>query len=90
MLLNGASLDGVRILSPTTVKLMASDHLGSRIEPVVSPGEQSGDTGYTFGLGFMVRRSPGSRACRIEGRVHVGGYAGTFSGSTRRRTSRLS
>ena len=39
MLANGGELDGVRILSPIPVGLMASDHLGSRIEAPVTPGE---------------------------------------------------
>jgi CubicO group peptidase (beta-lactamase class C family) len=80
MLLNGGELDGVRILSPTTVKLMASDHLGSRIQPVVSPGEQLlGTPGYTFGLGFMVRPEPGIAGVPgSKGEFMWGGYAGTF------------
>ncbi len=45
MLLNGGELDGVRLLSPTTVKMMASDQVG----------DLSRDTG--FGLGFGVTRN---------------------------------
>lgn len=43
MLLNGGALDGVRLLSPTTVTLMTSDHVGAVYDP-------TGGTG--FGLGF--------------------------------------
>ena len=81
MLLNGGELDGVRILSaPTTVKLMASDHLGTRIQPVVSPGEQLlGTPGYTFGLGFMVRPENGIAGVPgSKGEFMWAGYAGTF------------
>jgi CubicO group peptidase (beta-lactamase class C family) len=40
MLLNGGQLDGTRILSRTTVALMTSDHLGSRIATPFGPGEK--------------------------------------------------
>src|SRR5262245_47586295 len=39
MLLNGGELDGVRVLSRSTIKLMTSDHLGTRIAAPVQPGE---------------------------------------------------
>src|SRR2546428_10733024 len=67
MLLNGGQLDGTRILSRTTVALMTSDHLGSRIATPFGPGELlPGTPGYTFALGFAVppgggiARGPGS------------------------------
>ena len=44
MLLNGGELDGVRLLSPTSVDLMTSNHVGARYS--------GGDVG--FGLGFEV------------------------------------
>jgi len=60
MLLNGGQLDGARLVSRTTVALMASDSLGTRIAAPVSPGELLlGTPGYTFGLGFAVRQGPG-------------------------------
>ncbi len=60
MLLNGVQLDGARILSRSTVALMTSDHLGPKIQAAVTPGELlMGVPGYTFGLGFMVRKEPG-------------------------------
>lgn len=43
MLLEGGSLDGVRILSPKTVELMTADHVGRRFDP------HDG-----FGLGFEI------------------------------------
>ena len=58
MLLNGGQLDGARVLSRSTVALMTSDHLGTRIAAPVTPGELLlGVPGYTFGLGFAVRFS---------------------------------
>jgi CubicO group peptidase (beta-lactamase class C family) len=45
MLLNGGSLDGVRILSPQTVRLMTTDHVGDLLDT------------NGFGLGFGVTRS---------------------------------
>jgi CubicO group peptidase (beta-lactamase class C family) len=80
MLLNGGELNGARILSPTTVRLMASDHLGSRIEAPVTPGELLlGTPGYTFGLGFAVREEPGIAAIPgSQGEFMWAGYGGTF------------
>lgn len=80
MLLNGGELDGARILSPTSVRLMASDHLGDGIEVPVEPGELlMGTPGYTFGLGFMVREQPGIAGVPgSEGEFMWAGYGGTF------------
>jgi CubicO group peptidase (beta-lactamase class C family) len=80
MLLNGGQLDGQRILSRTTVALMTADHLGTRPSSVVTPGELLlGTTGYTFGLGFMVRTQPGIAGVPgSEGEYMWGGAAGTF------------
>ena len=38
MLLNGGQLDGVRVLSRSTVALMTSDHLGTRIAAPIDAG----------------------------------------------------
>src|SRR5262245_34207450 len=66
MLLNGGQLDGTRILSRTTVALMTSDHLGTRIAAPFGPGELLlGTPGYTFGLGFAVR--PGGGIAGVPG-----------------------
>ncbi len=61
MLLNGGVLDGVRILSPKTVRLMTSDHLGRNIKNSVA-GTEAGRDGYGFGLGVAVRTEPGVAA----------------------------
>ncbi len=37
MLLRGSKLDGQRVLSPTTIRLMTSDSLGSRSTVPLSP-----------------------------------------------------
>ncbi|MEY5099376.1 MAG: hypothetical protein RJA36_2095 [Pseudomonadota bacterium] len=80
MLLNGGTLNGQRILSPMTIKLMASDQLGSRSTQPLSPGQLlMGVDGYTFGLGFMVRQgSGGSSVQGSPGEYLWAGAAGTF------------
>ena len=76
-MLNGGSLDGARILSPTTVRLMSSDHLAG-INTTVNPGNLLlGSTGYTFGLGFLVRQADGNAGVS-GGEFMWAGYAGTF------------
>jgi len=80
MLLNRGQLDGVRILSRTTVELMTSDHLGTRIAAPVTPGELLlGTPGYGFGLGFAVRLAPGIAGVPgSAGEFMWAGYAGTY------------
>jgi CubicO group peptidase (beta-lactamase class C family) len=49
MLLNRGSLDGVRILKPSTVKLMSTDQLDSRMtERLWLPGKGNGGFGFDF------------------------------------------
>lgn len=78
MLLNGGELDGVRVLSRSTVKWMSADHLGPRIQPAATVGGSILPPGYTSGLGFSVRQGdglvplPGS-----AGAYGWGGFAGT-------------
>src|SRR3989454_2322796 len=80
MLANGGVLDGQRILSRNTVKLMTSDHLGSRLPLAPTPGGAVlGASTYTFGLGFAVRPSDGiAPVPGSAGDFYWGGYAGTF------------
>jgi CubicO group peptidase (beta-lactamase class C family) len=79
MMLNGGELDGVRLLSPTTVALMTSDQLPATTErhtPVAMGLNAFGPTpemGTSFGLGFAVRVDPG--------RNPVPGSVGDFSWS---------
>jgi CubicO group peptidase (beta-lactamase class C family) len=79
MMGNGGTLDGVRVLSRSTVKLMTSDHLGSIAAPL-QPGELlMGVKGYTFGLGFMVRQGDGIAGVPgSAGEFMWAGYGGTF------------
>ena len=80
MLLNGGQLDGARVLSRSSVALMTSDHLGTRIAAPVTPGELLlGVPGYTFGLGFAVRQGPGVAGVPgSAGEFMWAGYAGTY------------
>ena len=79
MLANGGALDGERVLSRTSIKLMTSDHLGPRLPIAATPGGQVlGASGYTFGLGLAVRPTDGSAAIPgSAGDYNWGGYAGT-------------
>lgn len=52
MLLNGGTLDGVRLLSPATVAMMTRDHLGPRFT-----GDAEG-----AGYGFWIAGQPGTRS----------------------------
>ena len=80
MMLNGGALDGRRYLSPTTIKLMTSDHLGNRPGSPLTPGALlMGVEGYTFGLGFMVRQGAGLAGVPgSEGEYMWAGAGGTF------------
>jgi CubicO group peptidase (beta-lactamase class C family) len=80
MLLNGGELDGVRVMSRSTIKLMTSDHLGTRVAAPLQPGELLlGTPGYTFGLGFAVRQGDGVAGVPgSAGEFTWAGYAGTF------------
>jgi CubicO group peptidase (beta-lactamase class C family) len=80
MMGNFGTLDGKRYLSRTTVELMASDHLGTRISAPVTPGQiLLASPGYTFGLGFAVRQAPGIAGVPgSAGEFMWGGYAGTY------------
>jgi len=76
MLANGGELDGVRVLSPVTLRYMASDHvLGSGM----ARGNFLPGWGHGFGLGFGVRLEQGqSEWMGTPGEFFWGGYAGTF------------
>jgi CubicO group peptidase (beta-lactamase class C family) len=79
-MLDGGVLDGARVLSRTSVELMTADQLGDRIRPIATPGDLlMGVPGYTFGLGFMVRKEPGIAGVPgSKGEFMWAGYAGTF------------
>lgn len=72
MLLNGGELDGVRLLSPTTINLMISNHSGDHDIYVRGPG-------YTFGLGFGIVSDVGAaRDPASSGSFTWGGAWGTI------------
>jgi len=79
-MLDGGQLEGARIVSRTTVRLMTADHLGSAIATPVSPGQLLlGSPGYTFGLGFLVRQADGVAAVHgSAGEFMWAGYGGTY------------
>ncbi len=70
MLLNGGELDGVRILAPSTVRLMHLNHLPRELKEM-SPG-----TG--FGLDFAVVLDPVAADGISKGEYYWGGAAGTW------------
>jgi CubicO group peptidase (beta-lactamase class C family) len=73
MVMNGGEYEGVRILSPTTVNLMISNHLGEGI-PVTLKGP-----GYGFGLGYSVLLDPGLASESLSpGSYGWGGAWGTY------------
>jgi len=83
MVLNGGELEGVRILSPKTVQLMTSDHLGAdMIRASRAPGASTGygpGPGFGFGLGFAVRVAEGeSGNPGSVGEANWGGLGGTY------------
>ena len=66
MLLGGGALDGVRILKPSTVRLMATDHLDARVTDTWwLPSKGS----VGFGLDFAVRKSQPKTADENRGAV---------------------
>jgi CubicO group peptidase (beta-lactamase class C family) len=70
MLLNGGELDGVRILSPTTVALMTRNQM-PRENPERAPG-------VGFGLDFSVALDAVGKEYVSEGEYNWGGAAGTW------------
>jgi CubicO group peptidase (beta-lactamase class C family) len=74
MMLNGGQLEGVRILSPQTVRYMARDHLGKIGMDTMGGAFQ----GTGFGLGFAVVQDPAAAGyMSSEGTFYWGGAAGT-------------
>jgi CubicO group peptidase (beta-lactamase class C family) len=69
MLLNGGSLDGVRLLAPKTVELMTVNHVGTLFNA----------SGLGFGLGFQTVDRPGADGMASVGSFGWGGaYASTY------------
>jgi CubicO group peptidase (beta-lactamase class C family) len=81
MLLRGGELDGVRLLGPRTVKLMASNHLPGDVDleafgrPLFA---EMPFNGYGFGLGFSVLKDPvAAKTLASKGEFAWGGAAST-------------
>jgi CubicO group peptidase (beta-lactamase class C family) len=81
MLVNGGELDGVRILAPKTVRLMASNHLpGGKDLTELSRSlfSESTNAGVGFGLGFaVVFDAPKTLIPCSNGEFYWGGAAST-------------
>ena len=74
MMINGGQLDGVRLLSPTTVRYMTADHLGN----AKFSGVTTLPAGTGFGLGFAVRKETGQfEVTGNAGEYYWAGAAGT-------------
>ena len=87
MLLNGGDLDGVRILSPATVRRMTTNSLPPGIRIANSVGYVGPQGGATWGLGFAIRAD----AARSKVPDRSAALPGTGSGAlyfwvTRQRT----
>ncbi|WP_037310547.1 serine hydrolase domain-containing protein [Amycolatopsis orientalis] len=81
MLLRGGELDGVRLLGPRTVRLMASNHLpgGVDLETYGRPSfSEAPYHGFGFGLGFSVLDDPvKAKTTASAGEFAWGGAAST-------------
>jgi CubicO group peptidase (beta-lactamase class C family) len=81
MLLRGGELDGVRVLSPRTLRLMTENHLpGGADLGALSTGGFAETTfeGVGFGLGFAVVLDPGpAKTLTSRGEYYWGGAAST-------------
>jgi len=78
MLLNGGTLDGVRVLQPESVRLMRKNEVSpaTDVKPwaYYYPG-----AGFGYGLGFGVRTGPGADGVPgFVGEMAWGGAAGTY------------
>ncbi len=72
MILNGGELNGIRLLSPSTVNLMITNHTGDL--PIYIKGADA----YGFGLGFSMLTDPAkSRQALTPGTFGWGGAWGT-------------
>jgi CubicO group peptidase (beta-lactamase class C family) len=84
MLVNGGELDGVRLLSPKTLTVMASDQLppeASRVAMLSATQDMAPipELGQSFGLGFAVRTAQGhSPVPGSVGDYFWSGAAGTY------------
>lgn len=79
MLLNGGTLDGVRVLSRHSVQLMAADHIDARIgNPMAASLSALGTAGYSHALGVGVRTAAGAALPGSVGEITWAGTGGTY------------
>lgn len=79
MLLNGGTLDGVRVLSRPSVQLMASDHIDARIgNPMSASLATLGTAGFSHALGVGVRTAEGTGLPGSVGEITWAGTGGTY------------
>ena len=82
MLLGGGTLDGVRIIGPKTLELMASNHLPNGDDLTQwarGTFSETNNEGYGFGLGFSVNLGPGrTSSAGSAGEIAWGGAASTI------------
>jgi CubicO group peptidase (beta-lactamase class C family) len=82
MLLNGGELDGERILSPKTVRLMATNHLPGGADLATLSRSMFSEAAYAglgFGLGFSTTIDPAATLIPATiGDMSWGGAASTF------------
>ncbi|MDP3746679.1 MAG: serine hydrolase domain-containing protein [Phenylobacterium sp.] len=81
MLLNGGELDGVRVLSPTSVKLMLANHLGPEfgsrpLASLAAPWAGKDGLGHGFG-GLVVTDAVANGTAGSNGEYRWGGAAST-------------
>ena len=84
MLINLGELEGERLLSPTTVRYMRTNHLPNNSDMAAMGQPVWSETSYDgigFGLGFAVVLDPVKASIITSpGEHHWGGAASTFSG----------
>jgi CubicO group peptidase (beta-lactamase class C family) len=85
MLLNGGTLDGARVLSPSTVALMSQNHIGNVGVPAIKTAQPDVSMDFTFvndgkdkwGLGFLIT-TVGVPGKRSAGSLSWGGIDNTY------------
>jgi CubicO group peptidase (beta-lactamase class C family) len=81
MILNGGELDGVRVLSPASVKMMETDALETTVVPEATPTGRPGIGGDAlgFGMDMLVFKDPAKAGSPVGvGTITWGGAAGTW------------
>ena len=85
MILNGGTLDGVRVLGADTIALMGQNHIGSVSVPAVETAQPERSMGFSFvndgkdkwGLGFL-RTTKSVAGARSAGTLSWGGINNTY------------